>query len=72
MRLVWRRYLRLRSKARLKDVRVVSRCSEALHNRKKRIGDLLAEPLMRDLLYWLLYVCLAVEEYLIRLLLEEG
>jgi len=27
---------------------------------------------MRDLLYWLLYVCLAVEEYLIRLLLEEG
>ena len=45
--------------------------AETRHNLKKRIGDLLAEPLIRDLLYWLLYICLAVEEYLIRLLLED-
>jgi hypothetical protein len=38
---------------------------------KKRIGELLAEPLIRDPLYWLLYICLIIEEYLIRLLIEE-
>ena len=51
--------------------RILFRLSAELHNLKKRIGELLAEPLVRDLLYWLLYICLIIEEYLIRLLIEE-
>jgi len=43
-----------------------------LHKLREKIAEFFYEPLVRDLLYWLLYICLAVEEYLIRLLLEEG
>ena len=54
-----------------KHGRILFRLSAELHNLKKRIGELLDEPLIRDLLYWLLYICLIIEEYLIRLLIEE-
>ena len=37
-----------------------------------RALNLLSHPLIRRALYYLLWVCLVVEEYLIRILLEEG
>ena len=42
-----------------------------LNKFRDRLLAFLAEPLVRQAIYWLLCVCLAVEEYLIRLLLEE-
>ena len=38
----------------------------------ERIADFLCEPLIRKALYYLLWVCLVIEEYLIRHLIEEG
>ena len=37
-----------------------------------RALNLLSHPLIRRALYYLLWVCLIIEEYLIRLLLEDG
>ena len=39
---------------------------------RNKIGDILSHPLIRRALYYLLCVCLVLEEYLIRTLLEEG
>ena len=39
---------------------------------RNKIGDILSHPLIRRALYYLLWVCLIIEEYLIRLLLEDG
>ena len=39
---------------------------------RNKIGDILSHPLIRRALYYLLMVCLVLEEYLIRTLLEEG
>ena len=39
---------------------------------RNKIGDILSHPLIRRALYYLLWVCLVVEEYLIRILIEEG
>ena len=48
------------------------RRSVELRNKiRDRILAFLGEPLVRDFLYWLLCVCLCVEEYLITVLLEE-
>ena len=44
---------------------------EAPHNLKEKILNFLCEPHVRDFLYWLLWVCLSIEEYLIKMLLEE-
>ena len=38
---------------------------------RNKIGDILSHPLIRRALYYLLCVCLVLEEYLIRLLIEE-
>ena len=48
------------------------RSAELRNKIRDRILAFLGEPLVRDFLYWLLCVCLCVEEYLIRLLIEEG
>ena len=56
-----------------KHGRTVLKRSVELRNKiRDRILAFLSEPLVRDFLYWLLCVCLCVEEYLIRLLIEEG
>ena len=50
----------------------VSTCSaELLHKYKEKILKFLREPLVRNLLYWMLWVCLSIEEYLLKLLIEE-
>ena len=38
---------------------------------RSKIGDILSHPLIRQALYYLLMLCLVIEEYLIRLLIEE-
>ena len=46
--------------------------SVVLRNKiRDRILAFLCEALVRDFLYWLLCMCLCIEEYLIRLLIEE-
>ena len=39
---------------------------------RNKIGDILSHLLIRRALYYLLWICLVIEEYLIRLLIEEG
>ena len=52
--------------------RTLLRRSVELRNKiRDRILAFLSEPLVRDFLYWLLCMCLCIEEYLIRLLIEE-
>ena len=45
--------------------------AEAKSKLKDRILAFLCEPLVQKFLYWLLFVCLAVEEHLLQILLEE-
>ena len=47
------------------------RSVEKLHKFKEKILNFLCEPLVREFLYWLLWVCLSIEEYLIKMLIEE-
>ena len=42
-----------------------------LHKLRDRILAILCEPFIRRALYYLLWICLVLEEYLIRLLIEE-
>ena len=52
--------------------RIPLRRSAELRNKiRDRILAFLGEPLIRRALYYLLMLCLVIEEYLIRLLIEE-
>ena len=56
-----------------KPGRTLLRRSAELRNKiRDRILAFLCEPLIRRTLYYLLMLCLVIEEYLIRLLIEEG
>ena len=47
------------------------RSAELRNKIRDRILAFLSDPQVRDFLYWLLCMCLCIEEYLIRLLIEE-